>query len=380
MKMKMKMKKPTMLPSFIAFVRKEVYHILRDTRTLVILFGMPVALVLIFGYTVTNEFKDASVAVLDESKGELSRALVEHLRASGHFQVVALPENAADLEAAFRAGKVKLGVVIPARFEQQFYREKSTTVQLITDATEPNYATTLTSYASQMIQAFQQERSEAAPPPYPLRIDMQLYYNPELIGAYNFIPGVVALILMLICAMMTSLTLAKEKETGTMDLLLVSPLPPLLIILGKVTPYVLLSFVDALVVFAMGYAIFDVPVQGSLALLLGLSVLYLTVALALGVLISTRAQTQQVAMMMSLFTLLLPTMLLSGFIFPIASMPYLLQKISMIIPAKYFILIEKAIMLKGAGWEAIAQPALVLVVMLFVLLLAAWKNFKIIYK
>lgn len=369
-----------MLSSFIAFVRKEVYHILRDTRTLIILFGMPVALVLIFGYTVTNEFKDASIAVLDESKDELSLKLVEHLTASGHFQLVALPENAEALEDAFRAGKVKLGIVIPPQFEQQFYRDRSVKVQLITDATEPNYATTLTSYANQMIQSFQQKYGGGSPPPYPIRVDTQLYYNPELIGAYNFIPGVVALILMLICAMMTSLTIAKEKETGTMDLLLVSPLPPLLIILGKVTPYVVLSFVDALIVFAMGYAIFDVPVLGSLALLLILSVLYLTVALALGVLISTRAETQQVAMMMSLFTLLLPTMLLSGFIFPIASMPYVLQKISMVIPAKYFILIEKAIMLKGAGWDAIAHPAMILTLMMFVLLMAAWKNFKIIYK
>lgn len=369
-----------MLKIFIAFVKKEIFHILRDTRTLVILFGMPVALVLIFGYTVTNEFKDASVAILDESNDKLSQALVEHLTASGHFQLVDLPETAADLEDAFRAGEVKMGIVIPARFEQQFFREKSVTIQLITDATEPNYATTLTSYANQMIGAFQQQYNGAREQPYQLRIETQLYYNPELIGAYNFIPGVVALILMLICAMMTSLTIAKEKETGTMDLLLVSPLPPMLIIIGKVTPYVLLSFIDALIVFAMGYLIFDVPVHGSLPLLLGLCALYLTVALALGVLISTKAANQQVAMMMSLFTLLLPTMLLSGFIFPIASMPTVLQYISKIIPAKYFILIEKAIMLKGAGWEAIWQPSLVLLIMMFVLLIAAWKNFKVIYE
>ena len=207
-----------------------------------------------------------------------------------------------------------------------------------------------------------------------------MLYNPKLIGAYNFIPGVVALILMLICAMMTSLTIAKEKEMGTMDLLLVSPLPPMLIILGKVVPYVVLSFLSALMVFAMGKYIFDVPILGSLSLLLILCVLYLMVALALGVLISTKSDSQQTAMMSSLFTLLMPTMLLSGFIFPIASMPLLLQYISAIIPAKYFILIEKAIMLKGAGWEAITQPVLILVIMMFVLFAAAWRNFKVVYE
>lgn len=369
-----------MLKIFLAFVKKEAFHILRDTRTLVILFGMPIALVLIFGYTVTNEFKDASIAVVDESKDDLSRALVEHLTSSGHFQLVEMPPTAQALEERFKAGQVKMGIVIPPRFEQQFYRDGKVAVQLITDATEPNYATTLANYASRMIAAFQLERAEIETIPYHVDIETRMFYNPNLEGAYNFIPGVAALILMLICAMMTSLTIAKEKETGTMDLLLVSPLPPMLIILGKVTPYVILSFLSAIVVFAMGYFIFEVPIQGSLPLLLGLCLLYLLVALGLGVLISTRSKNQQTAMMTSMFALLLPTMLLSGFIFPIASMPLPLQFVSKLIPAKYFILIEKAVMLKGAGWEAIAQPSFVLLLMVVVFFTAAWRNFKVIYK
>ena len=369
-----------MLKTFFAFVKKEVFHILRDTRTLVILFGMPIALVFIFGYTVTNEFKGASIAIVDEAKDNLSQALTAHLTASGHFQLVQTPANIGALENAFKAGLVKMGIVIPTRFEQQFYRDKDATIQLIADATEPNYAATLVSYASRMVGTFQQERAKIASIPYQLDIETRMFYNPKLVGAYNFIPGVVALILMLISAMMTSLTIAKEKEKGTMDLLLVSPLPPLLIILGKVTPYIFLSFINALVVFIIGYYIFDVPILGSLPLLLGLTLLYLVVALALGILISTKADTQQTAMMTSLFTLLMPTMLLSGFIFPIPSMPMILQYLSKIIPAKYFITIEKAIMLKGADWEAIMQPTLILVLMLFVLLLAAWKNFKVVYK
>ena len=203
-------------------------------------------------------------------------------------------------------------------------------------------------------------------------------YNPKLIGTYNFIPGVAALILILISAMKTSLTIAKEKETGTMDLLLVSPLPPMLIISGKIMPYVVLSFIDAMLVFAMGYYIFEVPIHGSLPLLLLLSLLYLMVALALGVLISTKAATQQAAMMVSLFTLMLPTMLLSGFMFPISSVPWGLQYISKIVPANYFVQIQQAVMLKGAGWESITHPTLILTIMMFVLFAAAWKNFKVI--
>jgi len=366
--------------TFLAIAKKEMYHILRDTRTLVILFGMPIALVIIFGYTISNEFKNASISVIDQSKDDLSQSFIEHVTSSGHFRLQAVGNKVEDLEHAFKAGQVKMGIIIPPQFETQYYRNKSVTVQIITDATEPNYAATLNNYAINIIRSFNNRDPSLIVNPYQIDINTRMFYNPELVGAYNFIPGVAALILMLVSAMMTSLTIAKEKETGTMDLLLVSPVPPILIILGKVTPYVVLSFIDAMIVFAMGYYIFEVPIIGSLALLLTMSLVYLIVALSLGVLISTVAKTQQTAMMASMFALLLPTMLLSGFVFPIASMPGLLQVISRIIPATYFIDIEKAIMLKGAGWDVIHQSAIVMVVMLFVLLLAAWRNFKVIHK
>jgi drug efflux transport system permease protein len=369
-----------MIKIFLAFVKKETFHILRDTRTLVILFGMPVALVLIFGYTVTNEFKNASIAIVDEAKDDLSQDLIAHLTASGHFELIESPQTIEALENAFKAGKVKMGILIPADFESRFYKDKLAHIQLLADASEPNYAATLTSYASRMIMAFQNEKSEMPDIPYQIDIETRMLYNPKLIGAYTFIPGVVALILMLISAMMTSLTIAREKELGTMDLLLVSPLPPMLIIFGKVAPYMLLSFIDAMIVFAMGHYIFEVPILGSLPLLLNLCLLYLLVALALGILISTKSDTQQAAMMGSLFTLMMPTILLSGFMFPIPSMPTFLQYVSTIIPANYFIKIQQAIMLKGAGWESIMHPTMILVIMMCVLFLVAWKNFKVVYK
>lgn len=365
---------------FMAFIRKETYHILRDRRTLNILFGMPVVLVLLFGYTITNEFRGASIGILDQSKDDLSRELVHHLTSSGHFKLVEDCTDIMCLEEAIKEGTVKMSIVIPPEFERKFYADKHATVQILTDATEPNYASTLASYAAGMLRSFQMEKGGLEDVPFSIDIRTRMLYNPELISAYTFIPGVVALILMLVCAMMTSLTIAREKETGTMDLLLVSPLPPLLIIIGKVTPYVVLSFIEAIIVFAMGYLVFGVPVIGSLALLLTLCLLYLTVALALGILISTRARTMQEAMIMSLFSLLLPTMLLSGFIFPISSMPMLLQYISKVIPAKYFIIIERGIMLKGVGWQAVYPEALVLLLMTIVLLAASWRNFKVVYK
>ena len=363
-----------------AFVKKEMLHIWRDRRTLLILIGLPIALVLIFGYTVTNEFRDASVAILDQSRDALSAQFIEKIQASGHFRIDHFGEDIESIETSFASGAAKMAFVIPADFELNFYRGYPLAIQLITDASEPNYAATLMSYAGEMVRSFEATFRKAVNQSPLISVETRMYYNPKLVGAYNFIPGVAALLLMLVSAMMTSLTIAREKELGTMDLLLVSPLPPLLIIVGKVTPYVLLAFFDALLVFAMGYFIFGVPIKGSLPLLLLLCLLYLTVALSLGILISTKAATQQTAMMGSLFVLMLPTMLLSNFMFPVASMPVLLQFLSNIVPARYFVDIEQAIMLKGAGFEAVQYPAMILGIMLIILLAAAWRNFKVVYR
>ena len=282
-----------MIKIFFAFLVKETYHILRDTRTLIILFGMPITLLLIFGYTVSNEFRGASLSIYDQSKDQLSIGLVQHIVSSGHFKLVQNASSKADFEQSFKSNEVKIGIVIPAKFEQDFYKNSNTNIQIITDASEPNYASTLTNYATQIIKAYQLKHWAIKEAPYQIDIKTRMYYNPKLIGAYNFVPGVVALILMLTSAMMTSLTIAREKETGTMDLLLASPLPPLIIILGKVTPYTILSFLSAVMVFAMGHYLFAVPILGSITLLFSLSLLYLLVALALGVLISTKSPNQQ---------------------------------------------------------------------------------------
>ncbi|MFT7120230.1 MAG: ABC-2 type transport system permease protein [Neolewinella sp.] len=364
------------MKAFLAFVQKEFFHILRDTRTLVILFVMPIVQVLIFGYAVTNEFKDAPVAIINNAHDGLSQELIHHFSASGHFIVSHHPETTAQLDELFQAGDVKLGIIIPPDFESAFLRDKQANLQFLADGSDPNYATTLINYGSQMVSSFQQRYAKGTGR-YNIGIETQMVFNPLLVSAYNFIPGVVAIILLLISAMMTSLTIAKEKETGTMDLLLVSPLNPMVIILGKVTPYVLLSMVNTVVILIMGYYIFEVPIEGSLPLLLGMCLLYVTTALSLGILISTKSASQQAAMMGSLFSLLMPSMLLSGFIFPIDSMPLPLQYVSSIVPATYFIDMLKGVMLKGVGISYLWQPTLVLAVMTVVLLFLSWMNFKV---
>ncbi|NHF59575.1 ABC transporter permease [Flavobacteriaceae bacterium TP-CH-4] len=366
-----------MFKVFKAFVQKELYHILRDKRTLLILFGMPVAQVLIFGYAVTNEFRDAYLDIYDQAGDHMSQELVQHLQSSGHFQVNNMIRSDKQLEDGFKAGTTKLAVVIPVDFASDLSNGKSVSVQLLADGSDPNNANTLVQYASTMITSFQKERLDQSENPYQIGVQTRMLYNPQLASAHNFVPGTIALILLIISAMMTSLTIAREKELGTMEILLVSPLPPLLIILGKVAPYAALSFIDALLVLILGYFVFDVPIVGNLLLLLAVCFLYVVAALALGTLISTVSKTQQDAMLRSLMGLMMPSMLLSGFIFPLASMPKVLQVLGSIIPATYFIEILKGVMLRGVGFDLVVWEVMILVGMTVFLLFMSYRNFKI---
>lgn len=362
---------------FLAFVKKEFFHIMRDKRTLLILFGMPIVQVLLFGYAVTNDFKGAAIAIYDQSKDELTSELVRELEAGGNFEIVQNLESQKAIDAAFKKGTIKMAVIFPPDFSSRFYKENDAPVQLIADGTEPNTATMLISYATVIIRQFQQKKLPVAPIPFAINIETQMVYNPELKSVYMFVPGVMTTILLLISAMMTSLTLAKEKELGTMELLLVSPLHPLIIIIGKVTPYIFLSMAISFFILAMGVFIFGVPIMGSIFLLTMLSLLFILTSLALGIFISSRTDNQQTAMLTSLMALMMPSMLLSGFIFPIESMPMPLQIFSYIIPAKYFIIILKDIMLKGSGLAFIWAEVVSLVVITVIFLALSLKNFKI---
>lgn len=361
---------------FWAFIKKEFFHILRDRRTLFILIGMPIVQILIFGYAVTNEFKGANIAVFDQAKDEASLALIHRLQASGHFQLVQDLQRKDEIETAFQSAQIKMAITIPADFGANLYAGRGPKVQLLTDGTDPNTAITLTQYASQIIQQFSMQVG-AMPMIQSIGIQQRMVYNPGLKSVFLFVPGVMALILMLVSAMMTSLTIAREKELGTMELLLVSPLPPRLIIMGKVIPYIVLSLLNALLILGVGFYVFGVPIRGSFLFLMVVCLIFIALALALGILISTKAETQQSAMLGSLIGLMMPTLILSGFLFPIESMPVLLQWISTAIPAKYFIILLKDIMLKGSGWFYLWPEVLILSGMTLFLLLASVKNFKI---
>ncbi len=366
---------------FLAFVLKEFRHIYRDRRTMLILFGMPVVQVLLFGFVLTNEVKDANIAVLDPSKDAASIGLTNKLVSSGYFRVAYNLAAPGEMEPAFRSGKIKLALIFPPDFSHQLDHDGRATLQLIGDASDPNTATTLINYANAIILDFERERLATGPPAggavrRAILAETRMRYNPEQKAVFNFVPGVMTLILMLVSAMMTSITLAREKELGTMEILLVSPLKPLQIVLGKTAPYLALSFFNAALVVAIGILVFGMPMRGSFLLLGFECFLYMFVALSLGILISTRAKTQMAALFASALSLLMPTIVLSGFLFPRESMPVPLQVIGSVFPSTWFIPVIKGVMIKGVGLNFLWKETAILLGMATLFIAISVRNFK----
>ncbi len=356
---------------------KEFFHILRDRRTLLILFGLPIVQILLFGFAITNDVTNARIAVVDPSRDAVSQAVQQRLLASGYFILEEVSPDRAAVEQAFLENRIKLAVVFPEKAQEKLFREEDLQVQLIADATEPNTATTLVNYAQAIINRYQQEMVGEGSLPLEVHTELRMQYNPEMKSAYMFVPGVMTVVLMLICAMMTSIAITREKELGAMEVLLVSPVRPVSLILGKVAPYFILGMVIAGVTLLLGIFVFGVPIRGSLALLAGETVLFVLTSLGLGIFISTRTDSQMVAMMLSMVALMLPGILLSGFIFPVESMPRPLQYLSQIIPARWYLTIIKSVMLKGTGIAPVWKETLVLVGMCVGILGLGIRNFKI---
>ncbi len=362
---------------FIGFVKKEFYHIFRDRRSLFILFGMPVAQIMLFGFAITNEINNVNIAILDKSKDATTQEIINKISSSKYFSNKQTIKNEAEIEAVFKKGKVKAVLVFEKDFSKKLIKENNATVQIITDATDPNTANTISNFTNAILQKYQQEINKDRKIPYQIVAQTKMAYNAELKSVFMFVPGVMTIILMLVSAMMTSISITKEKELGTMEILLVSPLKPFQVIVGKVVPYIFLSIINAIVIIVLSIFIFKMPVEGSLFLLGFESVLFIINALSLGILISTISDTQQTAMMISLMGLMLPVILLSGFIFPISSMPVPLQVISNIIPATWYILILKGIMLKGVGLALLWKETLILFVMTLFFMGLSIKKYKI---
>jgi len=361
-----------------AFIKKEFYHIFRDYRSMIILFGMPVVQVLLFGFAITNDINDVKIAIMDHSKDEVTREITQKIISSNYFLLLDNLSSNDQIEEAFKKGEIKQVVIFEPDFAKKLEREGSADIQLILDASEPNTANMLNAYTTGIINTYSLQRMiKLNLIPISIQAETQMLFNSELKSVYMFVPGVITVLLMLVSAMMTSISITREKELGTMEALLVSPLKPIQIIIGKVTPYVLLSFINLIVILLLARFVFDMPVKGSIVLLLAESVLFIVMALALGILISTVSKTQQQAMLLSMFALMLPIILLSGFIFPVENMPVILQYLSHIMPPKWFIIIIKNIMLKGVGIAYFWKETLIILFMTLFFIGMSVKKFKI---
>ncbi len=362
---------------FIAFIKKEFYHLLRDRQTLLILLGMPVIQIIIFGFALTNEVKNSRIAVMDMARDASSETLINKMGASRYFEIAENVHSYKEIEASFQKGKIRMALVVPVSFAKDLEHQHAATIQLIADASDPNVASTLTNYASAIIRDYQSDINDNKSLPLTIQTEIRMLYNPQLKGAYNFVPGVMAMVLMLVCTLMTAITVVREKERGTMEILLVSPMRPLTIIVAKAVPSLVLSIVNITSILLLSVYVLDVPVNGSLTLLLLESVLFTLTCLAFGLLISASTDSQQTAMFISLTGMFLPTLMLSGFMFPIENMPVPLQVISNIVPAKWYYQVVKNVMIKGVGLEQVWKETLILAAMMFLLLALAIKKFKI---
>lgn len=358
----------------IAIIKKEFQHILRDKRSLFVLIGMPLAQVMLFGFALTNEIKQARVAFLDHAKDQATQELKQKLQASGYFKVTDRLASEEQIEETFQAKSIKLVLVFEPDFGENLYEAGGAQLQVLADASDPNTATTLINYVKSITRDY--TSSLTGNSPKLIQTETTMAYNPRQEGAFLFVPGVITVILMLITAMMTSITLAREKELGNMEILMVSPLRPFTIIIGKTVPYIILSFIIGLMLLVIGHFVFGLPVEGSLLLLFGESLLFILTILSLGIFISTKTNTQQAALMISLAGLMMPTILLADFIFPIDSMPQPLQYLSHIIPAKWYNQIIREILLKGNGFGALIMENIILAGMAVFFMLLSIRNFK----
>lgn len=368
--------KNALVRQLFAFIQKEFYHVFRDRKTLLMLFGVPIAQIVLFGFTLTNEIKNANIVVCDYAKDYASQEIIRKIEASKYFQVQKASMTHDDIEAAFKTGKIKMAVIFPANFYNDLSHLNKAQIQIIADASDPNTATTLTSYISSIINDYQASTATKNTAPYQIIPEVKMLYNPELLGAPNFVPGVMALVLMLICAMMTSIAIVKEKEMGTMEILLVSPLKPVMVLIAKTIPYLVISLLNLVTILVLSVYLLDLSIKGSLILLFAVSTLFIIANLALGLMISVRAESQMSAMMTSQLSLMMPTMLLTGFMFPIENMPWIMRMLSYIVPSRYYYTAVKAVMLEGLGFSSIWRETLILAFIAVVLVLISLRSFK----
>ena len=352
-------------------LRKEFIHILRDKITLSLVLAMPIALVLLFGFTISADIRNAKISVLDQAKDTQSKNLIDKLSASGYFQVVSHPGNEVEIDRDFKEKGIKLAIVVPTNFEDQIAKEQNVTIQVINDVSDLNVASILNNYVRAVVYGFTEDYNELNNQTGGVELTTKMLYNPESSSVYMFVPGIITLIMVLVTALMSSISLAREKETGTMRMLLITPVKKNFIIVGKVIPYMLISFISTISILIISVFVFKMPINGSLFMLLFLCVIFMLTAASFGMLISSISRTQVDAMMITMMGLFLPTVLLSGFLFPLNSMPYVFQILANIFPAKWFILAIKDVMIKGSGLFDIGNYLLILFAMAVIFIIVS---------
>lgn len=358
---------------FISFVIKETKHIVRDRRTMLILFGMPVVMMLIFGFAITTDIRNVKVTVVTAVMNPRIQQVVQRIDASEYFVVTQTVSTTQEAKQLLADHQADIAIVFSNDFANERYSEQAS-VQFLVDYTDPNMAEQRISYIQQII--MDELRSQQTAQQQAIA-NTKLLYNPQMKSAYNFVPGIMGMLLMLICAMMTSVSIVREKERGTMEVLLVSPVKPLYIMIAKTVPYFVLSIFILLSILLISKFILAVPIEGSVITILAVSLLYIVLALALGMLISVVSQTQVVALLISGMLLIMPSTMLSGMIYPIESMPTVIQYISTIIPTRWYVSAIKKVMIMGVGVDMIYEELIIMLGMTLLFLGIALKKFKI---
>ena len=348
------------MKQFISFVIKETRHILRDKRTMLILFGMPVVMMLIFGFAITTDVKNVRTVVVTSQMDLQTQRAVERISQSEYFTITQTVNTPKDAELLIRNQEADMAIVFAPDFAS-----KHRGIQIIVDGADPNMAQQWTNYATNVITNM----------PGGV-VNAKLLYNPQMRSAYNFVPAILGMLLMLVCAMMTSISIVREKERGTMELLLVSPVRPLMIMIAKVVPYLVLAFAILTTILLMARYVLDVPLAGSIVWIYVISTIYIILALSLGLLISTIATTQLMALLLSAMVLLMPIVMLSGMIFPVESMPEVLQWIAALVPPRYYIQAMRKLMIMGVDISNVVREIYILSAMALFLLIVALAKFK----
>jgi ABC-2 type transport system permease protein len=362
------------MSALLGLLRKEGRHILRDRRTLAVLILLPIVQVVLFGFSISTDVKDVRLVVVDPTPDATTLAIRGRFQSGRVFRTIAVLPSEGGLTRLFERDTAQVAIEFESGFGAKLGRGESPRLLVVTDATEPNAGAARQNYVNAVIQAYVSEEGRARGAPR-IEIRARSRFNPTRESANLIVPGLMALILTIVSALKTALSITREKETGTMEALLVSPLHPWQIIVGKVAPYIGIGFLSVAAVLVEAYFVFDVPIRGSLVLLLLEGGLFILVALSIGILVSARTSSQRVAMMGTMLGTMLPTQMLSGFIFPIESMPKPLQLLSNLVPAKWFVLIARGIMLKGVGITYLWRETLILAVMAVVLLALSTRSF-----